>query len=444
MVSVLNTIKPGYLREWQSQLGDTEANGIASEFARQPQRWQVGVNSSGQTDQMYSYSLADFLALCAQVGAQPWIVAPTAFTDAEWTALGSYLAGAQSTYQFKDMVVEIGDENWNGVFRDGTIPDPTKLGLAANRGFGLLKAAAGAIPLHTEIGGQYVNVGVAQQAMAAAPKADGSGIAPYYLLSLDSTTPQATAISQMLNESDEPPLISSLRGAIPAGKSVDVYEVNSGTFSGTADQAQREPLVAGAVSGTALASRLLTGMLNGVNRNIVFNLAQNNAPTSNGSAALFGIVHDLTAANHFRPTGLALQMLNAALPGDLYPVTGGTGLTAAAFKTASGLSVPIASANANPVNVSLSLPAGYVLKGGSVLSASSPTVTNETSNQVTIGQLPVNGANFTVPAYGFVVAVASAPTATPIPSPVPSQSPSPAPTTTPSQSPSATPSQHHR
>ena len=406
VIGALQNLHPGYLRDWQFQSGDTLHNRLANAFGRGPSRW---VPDSANNMQNFLYSLPDFLALCAQLKAQPWIVVPTTFYDSEFTALGHYLAQAQSTYNFREIVVEFGDENWNGVFRSASIGDAARMGQAANRAFTLLRAAAGAsVPLHLDVNGQFVNIGVGQQAITNAPQADAVDVAPYYFYSLDSTTPQSTAISQMLDESDEPSLISQLAAwTQPLGKSIDIYEVNASTVQGNAPQSQRDPIVAGAVSGTALASRLLTGLLSGVNRQCAFDLAQYDMSTSNGMTALWGIAHDLTASTNFRPTGLAVQMLNTAMSGDFYPVTvsGASGLTAAAFWSTAGWSLALTSSNSSPVTVTIALPGGGTAPTRALLlSAPTPTSTNESGPQVGIAQAAL-GSNLTltVPAYGLAV-----------------------------------------
>ena len=356
VMSALQNLRAGWLRDWQGQLGDTVANRLAGSFGRSPSRWGPDPNN----DQDFSLFASGFSALCVQVGAQPWIVVPTTLINSEYTALGSYLAQAQSIYGFREIVVEWGNENWNSVFRAAGIQDPVVMAQAANTGFALIRQAAGPLtPLHMVVNGQFVNPWIGQQAILHAPQADGVDVAPYYFYTLDNGTAQSTAIAQMLNDSDESPLIAQLAATTqPLNKSIGVYEVNASTTQGSAPQAQRDPLVAGEISGTALAARLLTGINTGVKRQLVWNLAQFDLGTANGVTALYGIAHDLTASSNFRPTGLAVEMLNTAISGDLYPVTvtGADGLTAAAFLSSAGWAMAITSSSPAAITVGITRP----------------------------------------------------------------------------------------
>jgi len=413
VISTLNALHPGYLRDWQNQLGDTAQNRLASIFGRGPSRYNPDPTNSQQN---FSYSIPDLLSLCAQVGATPWIVLPTTLYKSEYTAIGQYLAQAQSTYNFSEIVVEFGDENWNSVFRGGSIQNPATMGQAANVGFTLLRAAAGSsVPLHLEVNSQYVNPWIGQQAIQNAPQADAVDVGPYFFYSLDSTDSEATALDNLFLMSDEPPLISQMQAiTTPLGKSVDVYEVNTSTFDGNAPESQRDPYVAGMVSGSALADRLLTGMTSGVSRQVVFDLAQYNYNISAavGDVMLWGVANSLADEVSLRPTGLAMEMLNSAIAGDYYPATtSNTGITAAAFLANSKWSVAIVSASANPTTVSLSLPsAGVAPTQAFSLSAATLTSTNDVTAdnatgapEVSIAPITLSGNQVIVPPYGLVV-----------------------------------------
>jgi hypothetical protein len=415
VVSKLSQLHPGYLRDWQGQLGDTAANRLAPILGRAPTRYNP---DPADNQQNFFYSLPDFLSLCQQVGAQPWIVLPTTLYSAEYTALGQYLAQAQRSYNFSEVVVEWGNENWNAVFRGGGIENPVTMAQAANSGFALLRAAAGSVvPLHLVVNGQFANPWVGQQAISNAPQADAVDVAPYYFYTLNATDSQATALGNLFTMSDESSNLAQLQASTgPLDKSVDIYEVNASTYEGTAPEAQRDPYVAGMVSGTALADRLLTALYAGVNRQLVFDLAQYNFAVSPalGNVMLWGITNSLADSTSLRPTGLALEMLNRAIAGDFYPVTvpaGVSGINAAAFLSSAGWSLAIVSSNPGPTPLTLSLPAGAT-PPAQLLTLSAPTITSTndvTANnpsgqqQVSIVNTPFSGTQLTIPPYGFVV-----------------------------------------
>jgi hypothetical protein len=422
LINTLEQLNPGYLRDWQGQIGDTLANRLAPTFGRGPTRYNPDPTNSTV---WFLYSIPDFLELCHQVGAQPWITIPTTLYSSEFTALGQYLAQAQQTYNFNEIVVEFGDENWNSVYRGASIQNPITMGQAANRGFTLLRAAAGSsVPLHLEVNGQFVNPWIGQNAIINAPEADAVDIAPYYFDSMNSTDSEATALTDLFTESDLTSDVSSLASAIASyGKSIDVYEVNSSPTGGNAPGSQIDPYAVGMASGAALADRLITAMYSGIARQMVFNLAQYNYNVNStvGNVMLWGVVNSLADDVSLRPTGQAVQMLNAAISGDFYPVTvagpGASGITAAAFLGPNGWSIAIVSSNSSPSQVTVSVPSsGAPPTQVLTLSGASPTSTNDitTGNpsgaqQVSIVQSSLAANNqVTVPAYGLVVVVPAA------------------------------------
>jgi hypothetical protein len=127
VIAALRVLHPGYLRDWQGQLGDTVANRMAPPFARHPTRYRPG------DETQFSYSLPEFLDLCRSVGALPWIVVPTTFSAAELTGLGKFLAEQSATRNFSDIVLEFGNENWNSIFRPAGIADPKAYAEVADR-----------------------------------------------------------------------------------------------------------------------------------------------------------------------------------------------------------------------------------------------------------------------------------------------------------------------
>jgi hypothetical protein len=100
VVEALSRLRPGYLRDWQGQLGDTLANRLAEPFARRASRYRPdGLNGAD-----FGYSLPEFLDLCQRVGASPWIVVPTTFSDEELLGLGRYLAHRQTSDPFDEIL----------------------------------------------------------------------------------------------------------------------------------------------------------------------------------------------------------------------------------------------------------------------------------------------------------------------------------------------------
>lgn len=415
LIDTLRQLHPGYLRDLQSQLGDTLANRLAPIFARGPQRF---VPDPGDTAQSFMYSVPDFLALCHTVGAQPWIVAPTTFYRAEFSGLGSYLAQAQAHYHFSEIVVEFGNENWNGVFRAAGIQNPLTMAQAANQAFKLLRQAAGpSTPLHLEINGQYAYTGPGGQALTATARADAVDVAPYYFYTLNATDPQEQALHAMLNPDDESRQLASLRTiARKLSKDIDIYEVNLSTTEGDAPPAQRNRYVAGMISGVSLANRLLEGMYAGVTRQLIYNLAQHEYGAHAGPVKLWGVTEELGMTGNFRPTGLALEMLNQAIEGDFYPVSfdeHGDGIRAAAFRSSRGWALALVSTNPVPLALLIKWPHEGARPAEMLsLSAANIFADNEERSEVSIhrSKLPPDADHLTVPGYGLIVLLPAGPT----------------------------------
>jgi hypothetical protein len=143
VIAALRALHPGYLRDWQGQLGDTLINRLAPDFGRHPSRYRPG------NETQFAYSLPDFLDLCARVGARPWVVVPPTFSDAELVGLGKFLAAENGSRRFDRIAVEFGNENWNGIFRPAAIPNPETYGGVADRAFRLIREGAGNTPIRT-------------------------------------------------------------------------------------------------------------------------------------------------------------------------------------------------------------------------------------------------------------------------------------------------------
>jgi hypothetical protein len=374
VVDTLERLRPGYLRDWQGQLGDSLENRMANQFARRASRYRSGLPS----DAHYEYSIPEFLQLCRRVDASPWIVLPTTFSDAEFQQLGAYLRVAQGRFGFREILVEFGNENWNPLFSAAGIQNPARHSEAAARAFYHLRKGAGAsVPIHTVINAQYANPAGFEK-VAQLNAADVVAVAPYfaYDLPLKASPDQ---VDSLLFTSSEVPLhqLSSVAGA--NHKELAVYEVNLHTVNGTAPKAERDQFVLSNAAGSALAKRLIESMLSGVRRQCVYALTGYDSFTSDGKGLvqLWGVARDLAAAPRLRPTGLAVELLNKSVQSELHLVravqTGSdTGITVIAFRGSLGWSAAIVSSRASESVVNLQFPSA----SGDVL----PTVIETSGN----------------------------------------------------------------
>jgi hypothetical protein len=390
-------------------LGDTLANRLAEPFARRTSRYRPS------DDIDFGYSLTDFLTLCTRVKAIPWIVIPTTFSDEELTGLGRFLDRHAGPDRFEEVLVEFGNENWNQLFRPAGIPDPRAHGEAAERAFRKLREGVGArVRLRTVVNGQHVNPEYSLRFAKPVPSADILALAPYIQHSLSAGLSQPDRFAGLF-AGDGGKLSESADGVRALGRELAIYEVNLHTLEGNAKSADRDPLTAGAIGGSALAKVMLDALALGVQRQCVYTLAGYDTwlADRSGYAKLFGIVRDLGATERFRPVGLATAMLNQAIAGDLMRSVNPNGVqdvSLYAFRSAAGWTAAVVSSSPMEQTVSINFPANSatalplsLLR----LEARELWATNENANEVRIVEEAVksNGTtiSFRLPAYGLAV-----------------------------------------
>ncbi len=408
VLDALRVLRPGLLRDWQGTQGSTLENRLAAEFARRVTR-----SSAHPDGAVFEYSLPGFLDLCRSLDASPWIVGPTTFSDAEWRALARTLAARAPADRFSEVVVEFGNENWNPLSRAAGIPDPARHGAAAGRAFGLLHEAAGTPGLRTAVNGQFANPARALQFLAAAPRADLLAVAPYFMYALSAgLRPEQRFAALAADDEDR---FRVLADGTRGGAALAVAEVNLHATGGDAGPVERDPTVAGAAAGTALARRILHAQAAGARHIAAYTLAGYDAWTDDRAhfVKLWGLTRDLTGAPRLRPTGLAVALLNRAIAGDRHQARvepERADLTAAAYRATDGWSAALASTADTPMRVEVTFPeldALAVPVRALALAAASPWATNETQEQVRIvpAGLERDGRRVSVvlPPWGLVV-----------------------------------------
>jgi hypothetical protein len=383
VVAMLRRLRPGYLRDWEGQLGDALANRTATQFARKPYRYRPG---AGDVETDFGYGLGDFFDLARDIGASPWIIVPTAFNDRDCSGLGEYLAH-RPIASGRETLVEFGNENWNAIFRPGGIPDAAMLGQAADRCFEAIRAHASGARIRFVIGAQFANRESAARYGRESREANVVAIAPYIAFSM----PRGQTLDARLGllfESGTPNMQAAADAARSLGKEWAVYEVNLHTTEGDAPPAERNPVVAGAASAAALAKRMLDALSAGARVQCAYTLAGFESSLGNrGSVPLWGIARDLGATQRLRPTGLALELLNGILAGDMVAVDqrGPKDVSIFAFQSRGRESVVIVSASPEERTATLHFP-GEKSHSATLqrIAAASPTSTNEDSEDVRI------------------------------------------------------------
>jgi len=316
VVAMLETLRPGYLRDWQSQLADTLENRLAPAGGRMASRfhWDEGAQ--------FHYGLEEFADLCARIGAMPWITLPSTITPGELPLLADFMRRKQAQHHFKRWVVEYGNENWNGLFRPAALTHDDTHAERTLRLFLDLRKRLPDIPFQPLINAQAVwPERSAPEARSATQVRGALAIAPYYFDRLDHSMDDQ-AILAGLFPGDEARILQGFRKLMPSTPPW-LYEYNLHTDKGDAGYAKRERATASMAAGLSLAARALSFYEQGVVNHAVYTLSQIhglvNGKTSDGSKLmpLWGITRDF-AFPTLRPGGLALALMNRAVGGQQF------------------------------------------------------------------------------------------------------------------------------
>lgn len=394
MVAALEALRPGYLRDWQGQLGDSFENRLAGAYGRRPFRYRPG----GETSVDYGYSLPDFLELCDRTRAHPWVVLPTTLSDAEWMEAGRYLSAAADRFAFDEIIVEFGNENWNQLFRPAGIPERRALGAAARRAFHLVRSGSGGDRRLVPAVGEHAFSDADQPLLAPGVL---FAIAPYWTFH-----PSASQGFGQLFPSYSKVLDRAARrgGAI--------YEMNAHSLGESATPEQVNRLVTSRAAGTAMAWHAIAAMSAGISRQCAYVLAgfDSFGDGRGRLVRLFGVTRDLSGGVRLRPPGAALAMLNRAVSAQTHSVeTGSPDLQAIAFRAGDGCwHLAVASRRAEVSRLLIRFPnAGPLPVRALSLGGADPHANNEEQQQVS--EVPAilvpNGRNveLTLPPYGFAV-----------------------------------------
>jgi len=291
--------------------------------------------------------IPEFLELCREVGAEPWIVAPTAMSTAEARKLAEYLAGTTGTpggalraaagrrepwtQAFSTIHLELGNETWNGIFQGETIDDSGAYGRRANVVFSALRGAAGAAGAHLDlvVGTQAVNPGRNRDLLAAAPQANTLAFAPYLMHDVSHWATDDELYGPLLAQPEQMSRdgIVATTSASAGGRQVAVYEVNLHTTEGNAPAAVLDRFTPSAAAGIAVTGHMLRMMRDhGIRDQMLFSLPQFRFRRQDGTwVPLWGAVVDMGATDRRRPQFLAESLANRAIRGNMVKVevTGG-------------------------------------------------------------------------------------------------------------------------
>ncbi len=336
----LRELRPGVLRLMSShaQLGSTMDNLLAPPLARQ----RPGFSSWLTTMEDIPVGVPEFLELCDEVGAEPWIVMPTAINKDGVRHLAEYLAGGSNTSggaqriaggrrdpwtrAFHTIHIELGNETWNAIFQGETIEDPAAYGRRASQDFAAFRAAVGtdARQFDLVIGGQAVNPGRSGEELAAATGANTLAIAPYLMDNVSRWANDDELYGSLLAQPEQMSREGVVRATQTAalGHQLAVYEVNLHTTEGSATQAVLDRLTPSAAAGVAVAGHMLRMMRDrGIRDQMVFSLPQYQFKRSDGTPVrLWGTVVEMGPGGRARPQFLTEALANRVVRGNLMRV----------------------------------------------------------------------------------------------------------------------------
>ena len=340
VVETLKELHPGVLRLMESDagLGSTVDNLLAAPAARERSGYRAWFKASDDI----AVGIPEFLELCRETGAEPWIVVPTAISLDETRMLAEYLVGPVTTRggalraaggrrepwtkAFDTLHIELGNETWNPDYRGASIEDPAGYGRRANVVFATFRQTAGPLAGRFDlvVGTHVYEPGRNAALLAATPLANTLAIAPYLMRSLASWANDDELYGPLLAQPEQTSREGFVAQAAQSagGRQLAVYEVNLHTTGGTAPEAVLDCFTASDAAGVAVAGHMLRMMRDhGVRDEMLFSLPQFQFRRPDGTPLrLWGSVVEMGADGRKRPQFLAESLANRAIGGDLVKV----------------------------------------------------------------------------------------------------------------------------
>jgi len=340
VVDTLKELRPGVLRLMESEagLGSTVDNLLFAPASRE----RAGYRTWFKVADDIPVGIPEFLELCREVGAEPWIVAPTAMNMDETRKLAEYLAGTAETpggamrvaegrrepwtEAFRTIHIELGNETWNGDYRGESIEDPAVYGCWANAVFAAFRAAAGpaAGRFDLVVGTHAYDPGRNAALLAAVPLANSIAIAPYLMRSVTEWANDDQLYGPLLAQPEQMSREGIVAAAVVSadGRQLAVYEVNLHTTGGDAPEQVLDRFTPSSAAGVAVAGHMLRMMRDhGVRDEMLFSLPQYAFGRSDGkSVRLWGSVVEMGPNGRKRPQFLAESLANRVMHGDLVRV----------------------------------------------------------------------------------------------------------------------------
>jgi hypothetical protein len=345
VVDSLRTLRPGVLRFWANQLGETLDNLLTPALGRQRSGYSVWFREPSGV----SYGLHDFLELCEAIGADPWFVVPATFSTNEAGSLIEYLEGSSTTpygakraalghpapwsKSFHKIHLEFGNEAWNGILKGGNIEYPEPYGQRAQAIFAAMRGEPSfeATSFDLVLGGQAEWAGRNASIQNNCNNNDSFALATYLMNTVNDfgsnedlygptfAEPEAFAQPDGVAENvkgggmlyQDQKAIQTSTHPVP----LSIYETNMSTVQGAIPQNVLNQYVTSLGAGLAIADNMLLDLRKfGMVTQNVFTLPQYQFKRPDGKTVfLWGVVVDMGNTNRKRPQYLALELLNQAL-----------------------------------------------------------------------------------------------------------------------------------
>jgi hypothetical protein len=368
-VDRLLELRPGVLRFWGAQLGASLQSQVATPHARRTN----GFSPQGRRPDSHSYSLHEFLELCAFVGADPWYVMPPTFSAEEIAGLIEYLSApaddahpfakqraalGQSqpwTQVFTRFHIEFGNEMWGSggggdPFMGESVNGGVRLGAIAHDRFRLMRAAPffDAKVFNLVIGGQAGYAGRQREIQQNATAHDAVALAPYFGI-LDTWANDeeifgplfAMPFQQVRNGG-----MRESRGYLDEGGKTDmsIYEINFHTTHGDSPIDIRNDFLTGMGGALALPLTMLLYQRDlGVIDQCAFSSLGYSFRLQNGDyARLWGMLRDVEATGRKRPTWLGVELANKAIMGSALKTFHWVNMRSRMQPAINGIDAPIA------------------------------------------------------------------------------------------------------
>ena len=345
VVTALRELHPGVLRYMDSgtDFGSSLDNMLAVPFARQ----RSGASTQSTTREDVPLGLHEFLVLAQAVGAEPWYSMPAGTTPAEARSLVEYLSGPVSTRYgrlraslgqaapwtsvFPAIHLELGNEEWNTrSFAGSTMADPKAYGERASDVFSAMRTAPGfnAASFDLILGGWASVPWWTGEELKAGTQQDSIAMAPYLFTDFNTAFSAEEIFGPMFAQPEQ---IDSRASGYMAQQlkaiqlaahptRLAVYEVNLGTMTGAATQADLDRALPSMGAGLAVADHMLLMLRDlGVNLDCLFSLtglrndfASTEPPKK--TMPLWGVAVDMGGPGDLRrPAYLTLRAANEAI-----------------------------------------------------------------------------------------------------------------------------------